>query len=137
MRVGGKTAHASNMESKVLTVMASHRIKGAPKTTQGKMEQQQALRRQPSRDNGLGEQWMRVVTYNNVPIVTRKGSADNPPTPAISVYGEVHNQAQGQLNNNGNKELPVNPLTPNDHYRGRTTPLTSKRCILYIRYRTF
>jgi len=26
----------------------------------------------------------------------------------------------------------INPLTPNDHYRGRTTPLTSKRCILYI-----
>jgi hypothetical protein len=23
-------------------------------------------------------------------------------------------------------------LTPNDHYRGRTAPLTSKRCILYI-----
>ena len=27
---------------------------------------------------------------------------------------------------------PVNPLTPNDHYSGRTAPLTSKRCILYI-----
>jgi len=26
----------------------------------------------------------------------------------------------------------VNPLTPNDPYSGRTTPLTSKRCILYI-----
>jgi len=26
----------------------------------------------------------------------------------------------------------VNPLKPNDHYRGRTAPLTSKRCILYI-----
>jgi len=26
----------------------------------------------------------------------------------------------------------VNPLTPNDQYRGRTAPLTSKRCILYI-----
>jgi len=26
----------------------------------------------------------------------------------------------------------VNPLTSNDHYRGRTAPLTSKRCILYI-----
>jgi len=26
----------------------------------------------------------------------------------------------------------VNPLTPNDHYSGRTAPLTSKRCILYI-----
>ena len=25
-----------------------------------------------------------------------------------------------------------NPLTPNDRYSGRTAPLTSKRCILYI-----
>ena len=28
--------------------------------------------------------------------------------------------------------LYVNPLKPNDPYRGRTAPLTSKRCILYI-----
>jgi len=26
----------------------------------------------------------------------------------------------------------LNPLTPNDLYSGRTAPLTSKRCILYI-----
>ena len=26
----------------------------------------------------------------------------------------------------------LNHLTPNDPYMGRTTPLTSKRCILYI-----
>ena len=26
----------------------------------------------------------------------------------------------------------INPLTPNDHNIGRTAPLTSKRCILYI-----
>jgi len=26
----------------------------------------------------------------------------------------------------------INPLTPNDHYSGRTTLLTSKRCILFI-----
>jgi len=26
----------------------------------------------------------------------------------------------------------LKPLTPNDLYRGRTAPLTSKRCILYI-----
>ena len=26
----------------------------------------------------------------------------------------------------------VNPLTPNDHYSGRTAPLTCKSCILYI-----
>jgi len=28
--------------------------------------------------------------------------------------------------------LSLNPLTPNDPYSGRTAPLTSKRCILYI-----
>ena len=26
----------------------------------------------------------------------------------------------------------INPLTPNDHYSGRTASLNSKRCILYI-----
>ena len=26
----------------------------------------------------------------------------------------------------------INPLTPNDPFNGRTAPLTSKRCILYI-----
>jgi hypothetical protein len=26
----------------------------------------------------------------------------------------------------------INPLTPNDPYRGRTAPPTFKRCILYI-----
>jgi len=26
----------------------------------------------------------------------------------------------------------INHLTPNDPYSGRTAPLTSKRCILYI-----
>jgi len=28
--------------------------------------------------------------------------------------------------------VSINPLTPNDPYMGRTAPLTSKRCILYI-----
>ena len=28
--------------------------------------------------------------------------------------------------------VTINPLTPNDPYRGLTAPLTSKRCILYI-----
>ena len=30
------------------------------------------------------------------------------------------------------ENVAVNPLTPNDHYSGRTASLTSKRCILYI-----
>ena len=29
-------------------------------------------------------------------------------------------------------EFRFNPLTPNDTYSGRTAPLASKRCILYI-----
>jgi len=28
--------------------------------------------------------------------------------------------------------MSLNPLMPNDHYSGRTAPLTCKRCILYI-----
>jgi hypothetical protein len=28
--------------------------------------------------------------------------------------------------------LKLTLLTPNDHYTGRTAPLTSKRCVLYI-----
>ena len=31
-----------------------------------------------------------------------------------------------------NNEEMINPLTPNDHYSGRTAPLTSKLRILYI-----
>jgi len=30
------------------------------------------------------------------------------------------------------KKHNINPLNPNDDYSGRTAPLTSKRCILYI-----
>ena len=36
------------------------------------------------------------------------------------------------LVNGGIDPHPLNPLTPNDHYSGRTAPLTSKHCILYI-----
>ena len=31
-----------------------------------------------------------------------------------------------------NFAVVINRLTPNDLYMGRTAPLTSKRCILYI-----
>ena len=30
------------------------------------------------------------------------------------------------------EEAVINPLTPKNPYSGRTAPLTSKRCILYI-----
>ena len=35
-------------------------------------------------------------------------------------------------NNTGWAVQIINPLTPNDPHRGRTAPLNSKRCILYI-----
>jgi len=41
---------------------------------------------------------------------------------------------QHSVNNQFHVHLPIliNPLTPKDPYSGRTAPLTSKRCILYI-----
>jgi len=30
-----------------------------------------------------------------------------------------------------NVDTQINPLMPNDHYSGRTAPLTSKHCIIY------
>jgi len=36
------------------------------------------------------------------------------------------------VDSGGSKAGVINPLTPNDHYSGRTAPLNSKRCILYI-----
>ena len=38
----------------------------------------------------------------------------------------------GTLAAGSTKMKVINPLTPNDPYRGRIAPLTSKRCILYI-----
>ena len=45
----------------------------------------------------------------------------------------IENYIIGQMSAHRYVLLGVfNPLTPNDHYSGRTAPLTSKRCILYI-----
>ena len=35
------------------------------------------------------------------------------------IFSESRDSEEGNL-------ILINPLTPNDHYRGRTTPLTSK-----------
>ena len=46
----------------------------------------------------------------------------------IAVYFAMYSEEI----NSGDKYRFVNLLTPNDPYMGRTAPLTSKRCILYI-----
>ena len=40
--------------------------------------------------------------------------------------------ASARVYTSKNSKKLLNPLTPNDPYRGHTAPLTSKRCILYI-----
>ena len=47
------------------------------------------------------------------------------------VYSEK-SPDDGQRNCPKHVDLFINRLTPNDPYMGRTAPLTSKRCILYI-----
>ena len=46
------------------------------------------------------------------------------------IFGPKKDEVTGEWTKPHNEEL--NPLTPNDHYNGRTAPLTFKRFILYI-----
>ena len=46
----------------------------------------------------------------------------------MNVYCQQRKVIQAQKGCGGD----LNPLTPNDVYSGRTAPVTSKRCILYI-----
>ena len=41
-------------------------------------------------------------------------------------------ETRGMLSKMKEFDHRINSLTPNDPYRRRTAPLTSKRCILYI-----
>jgi hypothetical protein len=52
----------------------------------------------------------------------------------VTPAGRVQKYYPGYFNwkNNNGYATYSNPLTPNDPYRGRTAPLTSKRCILCI-----
>jgi len=47
-----------------------------------------------------------------------------------SLNFEMRNELSGILWQSLNESQDFNPLTPNDHYSGRTASLTSKRCIL-------
>jgi hypothetical protein len=46
--------------------------------------------------------------------------------------GHQGNEMIDELAKEAATNSDINPLNPNDPYRGRTAPLTSKRCILYI-----
>jgi len=50
----------------------------------------------------------------------------------VTCFGEFQCQIWSALWSHTLTLQAFNPLTPNDRYSGRTTPLTSKRCILYI-----
>ena len=54
--------------------------------------------------------------------------------PLLNTHSFVRNRQYVILANNTiiNNIIIINPLTPNDPYSGRTAPLTSKCCIIYI-----
>jgi len=49
-----------------------------------------------------------------------------------SLVTKIRLSAWWGTSNSDYRYASLNPLTPNDHYSGRTAPLTSKRFILYI-----
>jgi len=50
---------------------------------------------------------------------------------SLFIYFSIHKSIQG-FTAQRYRSCHINLLTPNDDYSGRTAPLTSKRCILYI-----
>ena len=50
----------------------------------------------------------------------------------LSPYLRIRGFSPSSVRYNQSHRMYINPLTPNDPYSGRTAPLTSKRCILYI-----
>jgi hypothetical protein len=61
-----------------------------------------------------------------VPVILRTDA------PTIGLYAVLSQVQEGTERPISFASRQLNPLTPNDHYSGRTAPLTSKRCILYI-----
>jgi len=49
----------------------------------------------------------------------------------LKIYVWENMRVHKELRNFVCSRSVINPLMPNDRYRGRTAPLTSKRCILY------
>jgi len=46
--------------------------------------------------------------------------------------GSPKDENRGLIKGLAFNDVRINRLTPNDPYMGRTAPLTSKRCMLYI-----
>jgi hypothetical protein len=72
---------------------------------------------------------LRVSSWSCVRIVP----FNRPRQLISSSYTHTHTHAHNEpLSSYSDGKSLINPLTPNEHYSGRTAPLTFKRCILYI-----
>jgi hypothetical protein len=65
-------------------------------------------------------------------IIKYKKKTCNQWTEDTAKFSQYHSVTKCQYMGCARLCAAINPLTPNDPYRGRTAPLTSKRCILYI-----
>jgi len=85
---------------------------------------------------------MAVGCMANIPATLRNTIASNTLSRFVNWpwFGEMYTDTSeptrrslsGRSGGSRNFKIIINPLTPNDDYSGRTAPLTSKRCILYI-----
>ena len=66
------------------------------------------------------------------PLSVKRASADNPGFLDQQTYRHGMDISEAMRINSDKRTSDFNTLTPNDPYRVRTAPLTSKRCVLYI-----
>ena len=75
----------------------------------------------------------RITAACNAVFKVSRGSKHSIKKTAISWWTEELTVLRKRTNASRRwYQRTINPLTPNDRYSGRTAPLTSKRCILYI-----
>ena len=75
---------------------------------------------------------MEMVTTESVKFPKKHWRKASPPRQRRSYPADWQQWTGVEASTNWAGVVIINPLTPNDAFSGRTAPLTSKRCILYI-----
>jgi hypothetical protein len=78
-----------------------------------------------------GKSWVRVSKLSNATLCNNFDVFEEIEK-GTSLVTKIRLSARWGTSNSDYRYTSLNPLKPNDHYSGRTAPLTSKRFILYI-----